>query len=146
VELAEKSYTPYFFLAHRALMNDDAGAASQLIKQALDRSPGQTVKGQLLGWLATCNVRLGSTVGEIELLFEESLLLVPSPSEIRDEVSDAYYRFVELVKETYPSSKSKQFKPTGIISRPILFPHSYEPNRNSYTSRDDVVRKLLPAA
>jgi tetratricopeptide (TPR) repeat protein len=94
IRLGEKSYSPHYYLAKRALEEEEFAKAQRHIEKALSSGPGPQIRGQLIGWTAICVARTGeASVEDVKALFKEAIAIAPDVPEIKDNY-EAFLRYV----------------------------------------------------
>jgi tetratricopeptide (TPR) repeat protein len=83
VKLEEKEYTPYYFLAHWSIHNNDFAETAGWCEQALNHNPSPRIRAQLLEMLAIARFNLDVDPKEVEALFEQAQELDPESRRIK---------------------------------------------------------------
>ncbi|AWM40918.1 hypothetical protein GobsT_05130 [Gemmata obscuriglobus] len=114
IELGEKAHYPFLYLAQRAMEAQDFARAKVMTEEALRRKPGRTIRGLLLNWMAVIRGQEGTTIEEIESLFQQAKQLAPEIPEVaenhesfRQFVRDAREQSTEKVKPTPAAPRSR---------------------------------------
>src|SRR5439155_11363147 len=82
IKLGDPSCYPYYYLAYEALTRKDFANAAARSEEALQHEPSNTIRAQLLEWLAIARSYLGNDPKEIERLFVKAQELDPGNTRI----------------------------------------------------------------
>lgn len=77
VKMASKTIWPYFFLAHHYLVSDRFDDCRKFCERALDLRTSDTIRSELLDWLAIAEAQLSFPAERVRRLFEDAIRLDP---------------------------------------------------------------------
>jgi hypothetical protein len=143
VELGDKTYFPYYYLAHDAMTKGEFRDALDWSRQALARGERQDaqIKSLLYQWEAISLAHLGGPRGEIEALFTKAVEVAPD-----SELARNNYRHFQMsgIPEPPPFEPPINGRPHQAVDIDILRPKGspFRPDRNS----DEVIGKLAEVA
>jgi tetratricopeptide (TPR) repeat protein len=116
VELGDRSYLPFYFLAHDALTREAFQEGLDWSRQALERGERQhsTIRSLLYQWSAICLANLGGPREEIEALFKRAVEIAPDNEWAREN-----YRRFRTSEGSAPPNLSPREEIEGLLKRAI---------------------------